>query len=146
MSRKLFTIGYEGSTVNKFIAHLRINNINCIVDVRQVPFSRKPGFSKSKLARTLRRARIEYVHFGELGAPKALRDDLKLTGNYPVFFKKMNRYLVAKKDAIEEAYRYVMNRRCCLMCFEQFAAQCHRQIVAEKIRARDGNDLQIEHI
>jgi len=146
MPRKLFTAGYEGSTIGDFISHLRKNNINCLVDVREVPFSRKPGFSKTKLAQRLSSARIHYLHLSELGAPKSLRENLKSTGDYSCFFKKMDRYLASKKDVIEEAYHYVMNSRCCLMCFEHLAARCHRTIVAEKIKARDGNGLQIKHI
>jgi uncharacterized protein (DUF488 family) len=146
MSRELFTVGYEGRTVDELIAYLRSKNVNCIVDVRQAPFSRKPGFSKNQLARSLRRTKIDYVHLGELGTPKDLRDNLKSTGNYSLFFKKMDKYLDAKRDIIEEAYHYVMNNQCCLMCFEKFAEQCHRKIVAEKIKDRDGDRLQIKHI
>jgi len=146
MSRELFTVGYEGRTVDELIAHLRSKNVNCVIDVRQVPFSRKPGFSKNKLAQTLRRTKIDYVHLGDLGAPKALREDLKLTGDYSAFFQQMDRYLAGKKDTIEEVYRYVMNGRCCLMCFERLAAKCHRKIVANRIRARDGDGLQIKHV
>jgi len=146
MSRELYTVGYEGRTVDELIAHLRSKNVNCVVDVRQVPFSRKPGFSKNKLARTLRRTKIDYVHLGDLGAPKALREDLKLTGDYSAFFQEMDRYLAAQKDAIEEVYRYVMNGRCCLMCFERLATKCHRRIVADRIKDRDGDGLQIKHV
>ena len=146
MSRQLFTVGYEGNTIDSFIAHLQNNNIKYLVDVRQVPFSRKQGFSKTKLARTLNRAKIHYVHLVDLGAPKSLRENLKSTGDYSAFFKKMDRYLSGKKEAIEEAYHYVISSRCCLMCFEHLAAQCHRRIVARKIKARDEDGLQIKHI
>lgn len=146
MARQLFTVGYEGSTIDTFISNLLANNINCLVDVRHIPFSRKPGFSKDKLARRLSRAKIDYVHLADLGAPKSLREKLKSTGDYSVFFKKMDRYLDGKKDAIEEAYHYALHMRCCLMCFEHLAAQCHRKIVANKIKIRDGDGLQIKHI
>jgi uncharacterized protein (DUF488 family) len=146
MSRELFTVGYEGKTVEGFIADLLSKNIRCVLDVRRVPFSRKPGFSRGKLARRLRLARIDYVHLPDLGTPKALREQLNSSGDYSVFFERMNRYLGDKTDAIEEACRYVMNSRCCLMCFEQFAAQCHRKVVAEQIKVRGGNGLQIKHI
>ena len=146
MSTQLFTTGYEGTTISGFIDRLQANRINCVIDVRFLPLSRKPGFSKTKLARRLGQSNIKYVHLGELGAPKKFREYLKSTGNYSDFFKKMNKYLNGKKNAIEEAYRYVMKKRCCLMCFEQLSAQCHRRIVARKIKIRDGNGLQIKHI
>ena len=146
MVRQLFTAGYEGTTIDGFIDRLQANRINCVLDVRYFPFSRKPGFSKTKLARRLNQSKIKYVHLRELGTPKKFRENLKSTGNYSDFFKKMNKYLAGKKDAIEEAYHYVMHKRCCLMCFEQLSAQCHRKIVARKIKIRDGNGLQIKHI
>ena len=146
MPRQLFTVGYEGTTIERFIARLRSNSINCIIDVREVPLSRKPGFSKTELARRLNRARIQYVHLRELGSPKPLREDLKLTGDYSTFFKQMSQYLAGKKDAIETVYKYVINTTSCLMCFERLAAECHRKIIAKKIRIRDGNSLQIKHI
>jgi len=146
MSRQLFTAGYEGTMIDEFIDRLHVNRINCVIDVRFLPLSREPGFSKTNLARRLGQSNIKYVHLGELGAPKTLREYLKSTGNYSDFFKKMNKYLAGKKDAIEEAYRYVMQKHCCLMCFEQFSDQCHRKIVARKIKIRDGNGLQIKHI
>ena len=111
-----------------------------------MPGSRKPGFSKTELGRRLSRARIHYVHLPDLGAPKLLREDLKSSRDYSAFFKRMDKHLAGKKDAIEEAYRYVINGRCCLMCFEQLADRCHRKMVAERIKVRDGDGLQVEHI
>jgi uncharacterized protein (DUF488 family) len=146
MARQLFTVGYEGTTIDTFIVNLLSNSIECIIDVRALPFSRKPGFSKTQLAQRLNHARIRYVHLADLGTPKPIRENLKSTGDYSGFFKKMDRYLTGKKDAVEEAYHYVINSRCCLMCFEHLAAQCHRNIVATKIKDRDGNGLQIKHI
>lgn len=146
MARQLFTAGYEGTTVDGFIDRLHADRINCVIDVRYFPFSRKPGFSKTKLAQRLSESKIKYVHIGELGAPKKLRENLKSTGDYSDFFRKMNRYLAGKKDAIEKAYQHVMHKRCCLICFEQLSARCHRKIVARKIKIRDGNGLKIIHI
>ena len=146
MSRQLFTVGYEGATINSFVSRLRHNNIDCVLDIREVPLSRKRGFSKTELARRLNRFGIEYVHIRELGSPKPIREKLKLTRDYSTFFKKMQTHLTNKKDAIETAYHYVMTNTCCLMCFERLAAQCHRMIVAKKIKRRDGNGLQIRNI
>jgi len=146
MQRELFTVGYEGTTIDSFISSLKANNIGCILDVRALPLSRKRGFSKTQLAERLARVHIQYVHLPELGTPKDIRDRLKLTRDYPTFFEKVEKYLASKKDVIQQAYNYVMNARCCLMCFEHLVDQCHRKIVAEKIKASDGNGLQIMHI
>lgn len=146
MAGQLFTVGYEGATIDTFIANLLSNNIECILDVRALPFSRKPGFSKTQLAQRLNRAKIQYVHLADLGTPKPIRENLKSTRDYSTFFKEMDAYLANRKQVIEVAYNYVMSSRCCLMCFEHLAAQCHRNIVATKIKDRDGNGLQIKHI
>jgi uncharacterized protein (DUF488 family) len=146
MPRQLFTIGYEGATVQIFIANLLSNNIDCVLDVRALPLSRKPGFSKTQLEQRLKLAKIQYVHLGDLGTPKPIRENLKSTRDYSTFFEWMERYVASKKDAIEAAYNYVIHHTCCLMCFERHAAECHRKIVAHTIKARDGNSLQIRHI
>lgn len=146
MGRQLFTMGYEGITIDTFITNLLDNNIDCLLDVRATPFSRKPGFSKTQLAERLKSDNIQYIHLAELGTPKDIRENLKSTHDYTAFFKKMDTYLVGKKDAIEMAYNYAMNSTCCLMCFERFATQCHRKIVAEKIKATNGDGLHIKHI
>ncbi|MHC4542009.1 MAG: DUF488 domain-containing protein [Planctomycetota bacterium] len=146
MRRELFTVGYEGVTIESFVDSLAANNISCILDVRALPLSRKPGFSKTQLAERLKTVQIHYVHLPELGTPKDIRDRLRSTRDYSTFFRKMAKYLTGKKDAIRQAHNHVMNTRCCLMCFERLAEQCHRKIVAEKIRATNGDDLQIMHI
>ena len=146
MPTQLFTVGYEGTSIDAFISNLLTNNIDCILDVRALPLSRKSGFSKTELARRLNRAKIDYVHLADLGAPKPIREKLKSTRDYSTFFKTMDTYLANKKNAIEASYNYVVNHTCCLMCFERLAAECHRKIVAAKIKARDGNGLQIRHI
>lgn len=146
MARELFTIGYQGATIDTFIANLIANNIDCVLDVRALPLSRKPGFSKTELARRLNLAEIQYVHFAELGTPKTVRENLKTTHDYSTFFRTMETYLAKQKDSIETAYNYIIKHKCCLMCFERFAAECHRKIVAAKIKERDGNGLKIKDI
>ena len=146
MARQLFTAGYEGTTIHTFITTLQTNNVDCVIDVRALAFSRKPGFSKTALARNLESANIRYVHLPDLGTPKPIREKLKSTADYADFFKTMDAHLEGKQDAIEFAYKFVNENTCCLMCFEHLAEQCHRNIVANKIKARDGNGLQIKHI
>ena len=146
MSRELFTVGYEGIDIDNFITQLKDNAIDCLLDVREIPLSRKRGFSKTSLSQRLNQEHIYYVHFKELGSPKPLREKLKANHDYSAFFKKLDKYLAGKIEAIESAYNYVKKNTCCLMCFEHLAATCHREIVAKKIKELDGNGLQIKNI
>jgi len=146
MGKELFTIGYEGTTIDTFIYNLHDNRIDCILDIRALPLSRKPGFSKTKLAERLNLAGVRYIHLAELGTPKNIRENLKSTRDYSTFFKKMEKYLAGQREAIELAYNHVMNSRCCLMCFERLADYCHRKLVAIQIKEFDGNGLQIKNI
>jgi len=146
MPRELFTTGYEGWDVDSFVANLKSHAINCLLDVRELPISRKPGFSKSGLAKRLEQEKITYVHFKELGSPKVIRKQLKRTHDYGTFFEKMDRYLADKKETIKKAYSYVVSYKCCIMCFEHLAATCHRKIVARKIKEWNGNGLRINNI
>ncbi len=146
MSSRLYTIGYEGIDIDSLIQQLKDNAVECLIDVRQIPLSRKRGFSKTALETSLAAERIQYVHLKELGSPKRLRERLKQTWDYRDFFKKMDAYLASRTDAIESAYQHVRRLVCCLMCFEHIAEHCHRTIVAKKIKERDGNGLRITNI
>ena len=142
----LYTIGYEGRDIESFVAELKNLGIQCLIDVREMPISRKTGFSKSELANRLIEDKIQYVHLRELGAPKEFRSALKDDKNYGVFFEKMGVYLSGQQQAIEDAYRYIITTKCCVMCFERLADQCHRRVIIEKIKERDGNGLQIVNV
>lgn len=146
MANELYTTGYEGFNITSFIEHLKSHGINCVLDVRENPISRKPGFSKNRLAEHLREANIDYVHFGELGSPKPIREDLKRGGNLASFFRKYSTYLQSRKDIIEKAYGYVQDITACLMCFERDVESCHRKIIAQRLKEIDGNGLGINHI
>src|SRR5438874_2948404 len=66
---RIFTIGYEGTTVPEFIVALKAAGVERVIDVRALPLSRRPGFSKSPLRAALGAAGVEYVHLKALGTP-----------------------------------------------------------------------------
>lgn len=146
MARKLFTVGYQGTEIDSFIAQIKKHAINCLIDVREVPLSRKPGFSKASLAGHLANNDIRYIHLKDLGSPKILREKLKVDNDYEAFFLRMEEHLSDKQDVIENAHSYTINNTCCLMCYERLADTCHRKVVANKIKEWDGNGLKIKHI
>lgn len=146
MNRELFTIGYEGWDLPAFLDHLRATGIECILDVRESPFSRKPGFSKGPLSRALESRGIRYVHLKELGTPRPLRQQVKSDGDYGRFFQKMEKYLASQQGGIERAYDCVGRMTCCLLCYEKSSDMCHRRIVAYLICKRSENELEMAHL
>lgn len=142
----LFTIGYEGLDLNQFILKLKDNNVKGIIDVRDVPLSRKKGFSKTKLKARLEEEGLKYVHVRELGSPKEIRKKLKEDKDYDYFFKEFSKYLAEKNDTLLEISEYLFDKIYCLMCFEQSAEKCHRSLVAENIVNLQNNRFQVVHI
>ncbi|HZI89566.1 MAG TPA: DUF488 domain-containing protein, partial [Candidatus Polarisedimenticolia bacterium] len=72
--KTLYTIGYEGRTVPELIELLRDTGVDVVLDVRDKPISRRPGFSKRGLGEALTEGGIQYLHAGFAGNPKKLRD------------------------------------------------------------------------
>jgi uncharacterized protein (DUF488 family) len=143
----IFTIGYEEKTLNEFIGRLKRHNITTLIDVREVPASRKPGFSKNGLSDILRKNNIGYIHVKALGSPKSLRDKLHYNKDYASFFDAYRAYIETRTDVVRELYEEIICRETsCLMCMERLPEYCHRKIVAEKIKEIDGNGLVITHI
>lgn len=135
----VYTIGYEGKSLDAMIGILKKHGIQQLIDVRELPLSRKNGFSKSILKKTLRENGIIYKHFPSLGAPREIRHDLWKEWDYKKFFKEYS-------DALnrEESQEHLTDlkglahvRRTVLMCFERDVKKCHRSIIKEKL-IKDG--------
>ena len=139
----LYTIGYEGKDLDGFVSRVKEFHVERIVDVRELPLSRKRGFSKSALMHRLDDEGIEYVHLRELGSPRPLRNKLKQDGDYESFFREFSAHLEGQEAAIEEVRRGLGQATTCLMCFERLSETCHRSLVAEQIKSRHGNDVAV---
>jgi uncharacterized protein (DUF488 family) len=146
MNMRLFTIGYEGMDLQSFIDSLERAGVECVLDVRENPFSRKRGFSRGPLTHELEGRGFRYVHLKESGTPHCLRERLKCDGDFDKFVREMERYLDTQGAAIKRAYGYVSRMACCLMCYEKRVAECHRGIVARQIDAYAGNTLEVIHL
>jgi uncharacterized protein (DUF488 family) len=130
------TIGYEGCVVDAVVNTLRESGVELLIDVRAVPSSRKPGFSKRQLAASLDQAGIAYVHLQRLGTPKAGRDAAragKPDHMETIFREHMTSDLA--QAALADAKSLARERRACLLCFERDHMACHRRLVAEMITA-----------
>ena len=134
MQRTFYTIGYEGSQVEDFVHTLKQQGIATLVDVREMPLSRKRGFSKTALRDTLTSHGIAYVHLRGLGDPKPGREAAR-SGDYPRFRHIFGQHMqtdYAQHD-LQEAMKLVCAAPACLMCFEHDHCNCHRSIVAQHL-------------
>ena len=131
---ELLTIGYEGCTIHDVLAGLRAARVKLLIDVRAVPQSRKPGFSKRQLAAGLDETGIAYVHLQGLGTPKPGRDAVR--AGHPERMEVIFREHMTSDRAqaeLAQAKLLARERRVCLLCFEQDPMMCHRRFVAEMI-------------
>ncbi len=141
-----YTIGYEGKTIDEFILCLKLSDIKIVLDVREMPLSRKKGFSKTKLSLKLKEEGLDYIHIRDLGSPKEIRKTLFKTKDYNAFFKAFLSHLEKQQEAIATAYETIFNSICCLMCYEKESDKCHRSIVAKKLIDRDKSGLTVVNI
>lgn len=145
MQKTLYTIGYEGITVQAFIRALTEAGVKTLIDVRAVPMSRKPGFSKNKLAGFLAEAGIGYLGLHGLGTPAAGRDAAR-KGRVKEMQKIFRAHMKSKeaKDDLAAAVDTAQKTRSCLLCFEHDAQSCHRLLIADDIAAATG--MNIRHL
>jgi len=143
----LATIGYEQSTLDAVLAALGRAGIETVIDVREVPNSRKPGLSKRLLAASLEEAGIGYVHLRALGTPKPGRQAAR-RGDIESMAAIYRAHLAgdAAQAALDEAVRIARRSRACLLCYERDHSQCHRDIVAAEMVRRGGKALAPEHL
>ena len=128
----LFTIGYEGITVERYLNILITNNIYVLCDVRNNPISRKFGFSKSNLQKYLGNIGIEYVHIPELGIKSEKRNNLNSDEDYKNLFFEYEASLPGRLEYLVYLHRLLESRgRIALTCFEHDPSHCHRHVIRD---------------
>jgi uncharacterized protein (DUF488 family) len=138
----LFTIGYEGKTPDEFLAQLEAARVALVIDVRAIAASRRPGFSKTALAASVRERGIDYVHHRALGTPAAGREAARKGRT-----EEMRRIYAGQLDtpeaelAFEQVLAEASERRSVLLCYEAEAAGCHRRMLAERMVARQSFEV-----
>ena len=127
---KLFTIGYEGATMDEFLSALRTAGVERVIDVRALPLSRRPGFSKTPLRNTLAEAGIDYVHLRALGTPPEGRTAARAGRK-----AELERIYAGQLElpeamvAAEEMKRLAAEKPSALLCFERDPVCCHRTLL-----------------
>jgi len=130
----LFTIGYEGKSIEAFMNELIRNGIKLLCDVRKNPLSRKYGFSKSKLEHITGTVGIKYIHIPELGIESDKRSSLETVEDYQTLFASYSETLPNLDPYLKWVYSLLCsNVRIALMCYEKDAVMCHRHIIKDYI-------------
>lgn len=129
------TVGYQAATVDSFVRALQAAGVELVVDVRAVASSRRPGFSKSRLAANLADVGIGYVHLRGLGTPAAGRAAARAGRHARMrsIFREHLRTLEAQAELDQLRELASAGRRVCLLCFEADPQHCHRTLVAEAL-------------
>ena len=143
----LYTLGYEKRTIEEFIEILRAAKVDTLIDVRDVPWSHKRDFAKSKLDAHLASAGIRYVHAGFAGNPKRLRSTASTTEELLSVYEQhldehpeiLDRFRELVADLSDEG------RRMCIMCFERDPRDCHRSVLAARWKGRR-RGLSVENL
>ena len=132
--RTVATIGYQAATMPSFLRALRDANIDLLVDIRAVASSRRPGFSKTALAASLRDAGVDYLHLRSLGTPADGRAAAR-AGKHAVMREIFLEHMETPAAQAELAAlaRLVESHRVCVLCFEADPAHCHRSIVVSEL-------------
>lgn len=144
----LFTIGYEGISLEEYLNKLIINDVKVLCDVRKNSLSMKYGFSKSQLQNACKGVGIEYIHIPEVGIESDKRQELNTQADYDRLFTYYRANVL--KNAIEKQKEIlgllIRKKRIALTCFEANICQCHRKHLAESIAKMDGFDYELKHI
>lgn len=139
---EIFTFGYEGLAIDAFILRLKSARVEQVLDVRELPLSRKKGFSKTAFREHLARAGIDYQHIPILGCPKSIRDQYKVDGDWGAYTRNFLSYLATVQTDLRSLALNARERRSCLVCFEADHLACHRTYVARAARKLGGPIVQ----
>src|SRR4051794_672661 len=131
---RIFTIGYEAATMDEFLAALKNAGVERVIDVRALPLSRRPGFSKTPLRGALSEAGLEYVHLRALGTPAAGRDAAR-KGRHEEL-KRIYDGQLELPEAIAQSAQMLdlaAEKPSALLCFERDPGGCHRTLLLASV-------------
>jgi uncharacterized protein (DUF488 family) len=145
MSRRqhfnVLTIGYEGAVLPNFLETLIAAKVTRLLDVRELPISRRKGFSKTALSTALNAAGIAYQHERALGSPRHIRHRLRDDQNFARYFADFREYLATQRSLLD-ALAAALDGSVALLCYERNPAECHRSVVAAALAKRAKTSVQ----
>jgi uncharacterized protein (DUF488 family) len=144
----LYTIGYEGISLEEYLNRLIRHDVKVLIDVRNNPLSQKFGFSKSQLQRYCMNLGIEYLHFAEVGIQSEYRQHLNDQSDYDQLFEQYRKKTLKTTVVTQQKILRLLaeNKRIALTCYEGDICQCHRKHLAESITRLPGWEYELKHI
>lgn len=144
----VFSIGYEGLTIDSFLYKLITNGITLVVDVRNNPQSMKYGFSKKSFKHYIENAGMRYIHIPELGIPSSMRKGLGESVSHKTLFKAYETKLLPKQEAAIKQLIDLTNKneRIALVCFEADHNFCHRHSLIEYLQKNKSFKRKVVHL
>jgi uncharacterized protein YwgA len=144
----LYTIGYEGISLEEYLNRLIKHDVKVLVDVRNNPLSMKFGFSKTQLTTFCANLNIEYLHIPEVGIQSQQRQALKTQTDYDKLFDIYKTENLKKTTPQQQQILRLLKdkKRIALTCFEANVCQCHRKHLAEAIVNFPEWNYQLKHI
>ena len=144
----LFTIGYEGISLENYLVRLLKNDVKILVDVRNNALSMKYGFSKSQLKKYCESLDIKYVHFPQVGIQSDQRQELNTQTDYDKLFTSYRKNNLSKTTDTQTDILNLLkeHKRIALTCFEANICQCHRKHLAEAIEKLPAFEYEVKHI
>ena len=145
---RIFTIGYEGRSLDAFLNTLIANNVKTLVDIRNNPVSMKYGFTCRLLKHYVEETGIKYISIPELGIESRHRKNLDNQEDYATLFKIYeSEILPQRKDKMARLKNLItQGKRIALMCFEKDERMCHRGIASHYLQGYCGNKYGLSHL
>ncbi len=147
-STVLFTIGYEGISLEEYLNRLVKNGVKLLVDVRYNPLSMKYGFSKNQLKKYCESLGISYEHLPEVGIQSDQRQELNTQSDYDKLFALYRKNNLTQTITHQQQILNLLkqHKRIALTCFEANICQCHRKHLAEAIENLPEFNYEVKHI
>jgi len=142
----IYSLGYEGTSVDEYLNTLVQKDIKTVIDVRKNPISMKYGFSKKTLENALYKIDIKYLHIPELGIESKDRQDLSTLESYNILFDSYEKKVLSHSDVYVQKIvnEFKNQKRVVLTCFEKDPHYCHRSRICNLIESRYG--IPIKHL
>lgn len=144
----IYSIGYQMRSTDDFIAHLRNAGVSAVIDVRETPWSHRPGYSAKALNELLTQNGIEYVPAKFAGNPKALRTK---ASNHAQSLDLYADHIAERPEVVEQFDRTIQpylqrGQSVCLLCYERHPADCHRAVLVHRWQSVKNAKTTISHL